>query len=44
MGDERQAHRKTVDELRAKLDDLTARLDRIEQIERGSIPPFLRAV
>ena len=51
MAEQRAAHKKTVDELRREIEtlratvaDLTARLDRLEQIERSSVPPFMRAV
>ena len=42
--EERQAHEKAMTELRARLDEVNARLDRIDQ-ERGAwTPPHLRAV
>jgi hypothetical protein len=42
--EQRAIDQKTIAELRAKLDDVTTRLDRLEGIERSSVPNFLRAV
>lgn len=44
MIEERTAHRKEVDELRATVADLAARVDKLEGVQRSATPPHLRAV
>jgi hypothetical protein len=42
--EERAAHRKEVEELRATVADLAARLDKLEGVQRSASPAHLRAV
>ena len=44
LAEERAKLRRENEMLRQALADVTARLDKLEQIERSSVPPFLRAV